>query len=377
MNRNTMTEIENLFKQSTYRPDPENENALVITYDLNAAEALIYIEHVVHAIIESKDDELFTVIDHGNGVKHVTPTRLAKAILLAINNVIGKVTDHFPIHEFNPYIKVFFKNLGTGELIEIIKVHESLKSNSNFYHDAVDYGMFMTMVAGIKALVDSIRQDAQSPEFKQIIYNARRSSKKNYEGLIEYIDSLFARHDRLLVLRIDFAYRMGNVITTEPDIDIKYREAKDDLKHFLNNTKSNDLFKHLLGHVWKLEYGAEKGFHFHVLFFFNGARVWKDKKLAMLIGKYWKNKITNGRGIYYNCNANKALYRNLGIGMIKYDNMALRVGLCKAAEYLIKVDYFARLLTPDNGRTFGRGEILEPKGDNDPGRPRSECPEAA
>lgn len=164
---------------------------------------------------------------------------------------------------------------------------------------------------------------------------------------------------------------------TESDIGIKYREAKDDLKHFLNNTKSNDLFKHLLGHVWKLEYGAEKGFHFHVLFFFRGARVWKDKKLARLIGEYWKNQITNGRGIYYNCNANKALYRSLGIGMIKYDNMALRAGLCKAAEYLIKVDHFARLLTPDNGRTFGRGEILEPKGDNDPGRPRSECPEAA
>ena len=365
------TEIKDLFIQSTYRPDPTNSHRLQITYDRDAAEDLTKIERLVHDIIEYKDDQLFIVRDQRNGMTNVRPTRLTKVIISTVYHYTGSVDNHFPIHEFNPYIKVFFKRLKEGGLIDHIKHYEQLISRSNVSYNTAEYSDFMVMAESIEALVDNIRRDVQQPEFKSLIYSSRRLSKKNYNGLVTYIDSLFARHHRLLVVRVDFSYHVGNIITQKSEILTKYQEAKDDLHRFKTNMRSNGLFKHMLGYVWKLEYGAEKGFHYHMLFFFDGSKVRKDENLAMMIGEYWKHNITEGRGIYHNCNANKNSYRSLGIGMINYSDTALRLGLNKAAAYLVKVDYYARILTPNNERTFGRCEILAPKRDNR-GRPRLE-----
>jgi len=376
MKCNVLTELEDQFKQSTYRPDPENTTHLEFTYDLDTADALIQIERVVHAIIERKDDALFIVKDHANGSKKVTSTRLANKIILALCHCTDRMLNHFPIHEFNPYINVFIKQVREDDLLDHIQSNRLFKSGKSIYCDAVGYESFLMMATGIRRLVDNIRRDVQHTEFRSLIYSAKRLSNKNAAGLVTYIDSLFSRYDRLLVVRVDLSYHIGNTIKTPTDIDTKYQEAKDDFRHFLNNTKSNNLFKDLVGYVWKLEYGAEKGFHYHTLFFFNGAKVRKDGYKAMKIGEYWKLNITQGRGIYYNCNAKKSAYRELGIGMIKYNDKTLREGLYKAAEYLVKVDYYAKLLTPTKRRTFGRGEILSTKKDKR-GRPRSYCSETA
>jgi hypothetical protein len=56
--------------------------------------------------------------------------------------------------------------------------------------------------------------------------------------------------------------------------------------------------------------------------------------------------------------------------MIRYHDRELREGLKIAAGYLTKPDYYARMIVPKNGRTFGKGEILpKPKASNR-GRPR-------
>ena len=49
--------------------------------------------------------------------------------------------------------------------------------------------------------------------------------------------------------------------------------------------------------------------------------------------------------------------QNQGTVMINYDDAELLEWLEKAAEYITKPDYYMRLATPDNGRTFGKGEI--------------------
>ena len=91
---------------------------------------------------------------------------------------------------------------------------------------------------------------------------------------------------------------------------------------------------------------------------------------AREIGEYWKLVVTNGRGSYWNCNDKKAGYHHLGIGMIHYSDVEKISNLKQAAVYLVKVDHYVRMLTPDNGRTFGRGEILPPR-TSTVGRPRA------
>ena len=368
MNATKLNDIESLFEQNSYRPSNKNSKCLEITHDLDATKALIRVERLVNDIINHKGNALFTLTETRNGLKQIQQSLLANKIINILRYSIDLINLSFPIHEFNPYLQVFFRHASNEELIKYVKqLTDPLIKKKTCYSD-VEFNEFMRLVTAIEELVAKIQHDVQQLEFKKVVYGSRRLAKKNYNGLVAYIDSLFDRYSRLIVIRVDFSYRMGNAIKTKAEINEKYLEARKDFQHFLNNTKSNSLFCHLLGYVWKLEYGAEKGFHYHLMFFFNGSKLRKDEKIAMLIGEYWKHNITQGRGIYYNCNANKQLYRSLGIGMIHYNDTALRNGLCKAAEYLVKVDHYARLLTPDHARTFGRGEILPNK--EKKGRPR-------
>ena len=122
----------------------------------------------------------------------------------------------------------------------------------------------------------------------------------------------------------------------------------------------------MVGYIWKLEHGPDKGFHYHMMFFFDGSKVREDGTLAKRIGQYWLNVVTNGRGVYYNCNADKSRYKNCGIGMVDHSDNVMRDGLVKAVLYLTKMDLYMKLQTV--GR--GMGKMVRPNPKDARGRPR-------
>jgi len=205
-----------------------------------------------------------------------------------------------------------------------------------------------------------LRAEVHSPAFKKIIDNANRLLTKNHKSLLSYIHRVFEQHARLLVLRVDFGYRLKpRCSVTQADLMTEYQQAKKDYQHFVNNQKGNRLFEYLVGHVWKLEYGLQKGFHYHLILFFDGSKVRQDITLAQQIGEYWQTIITQGRELYFNCNAKKHEYKYLGIGMINHHDTELRNNLNRAAGYLIKIDHFARLSAKSIHRNFGKGIIKQ------------------
>lgn len=187
-----------------------------------------------------------------------------------------------------------------------------------------------------------IRKESRTPEFKKNISRAKEKSSKRYRRSELYIDSLFKnRCTRLLVLRIDFSY--GHECAKHTTV----AQAKMDLAHFLNNKRGKPkLFKGWAGYIRKLEWGPEKGVHFHLIIFFKGSVRHKDGYLAESIGEYWK-EITNKRGIYWNCNdkESKDNYKRLGIGMIEMDNKEKRkILLDDVVNYLAKTEQYLRAI---------------------------------
>ncbi len=198
--------------------------------------------------------------------------------------------------------------------------------------------------------------DTQQPNTYPII-------TKNYQSMTSYIDNLFLRHSRLLVVRIDLAYRKNIDVRfmNTNEVYEAYWQATEDREHLFRNMRSNRLFNHMVGYIWRLEYGNEKGFHYHFIFFYDGSAVQQDITIARMIGQYWENNITQYRGLAYNCNAHKEKYERCGIGMIDWKNFELIANLKLAAQYLAKPDeYISTFMTDiDIGRTFGRGTIKE------------------
>jgi hypothetical protein len=137
---------------------------------------------------------------------------------------------------------------------------------------------------------------------------------------------------------------------------------------FLNNRRGKALYSNLKGYIWRLEYGKQKGHHFHLFFFFDGSKVHKDEHLANLIGKDWI-KVTNGEGGYHNCNANKQNYKHVGIGMISHGDTEKRLILLDVVAYMHKQDQILREKYSDKIHCWGRGEV--PTNRRSPaGRPR-------
>lgn len=209
-------------------------------------------------------------------------------------------------------------------------------------------------------LADSIREKASAPEFRRGLNSYHRSANKNFKELLKYERALFDCYSRMLVLRIDLSYRK-EFCMVEQEVALRHR------KRLFDNARSNKLFRHMLGYVTKLEYGAEKGFHFHCIFFFDGSMVREDITLAKRIGEYWASVISDGMGGYYNCNHAKETYRRCGIGMVTYSDVDKREGLRSAMMYLTKTDIYMKLKA--KGRTFTKGVM--PSSPSGRGRPRA------
>ncbi|MCK7287501.1 inovirus Gp2 family protein [Enterobacter asburiae] len=209
----------------------------------------------------------------------------------------------------------------------------------------------LTTAERVNKLVQDYRSTVGQTEFKQAYKKYQRASVKNLKGVMNYIRHLQEHHSRLLVLRIDLSW------ANEHKADITADEARKHRQQLFRNMKKNPLFRHVLGTVWKLEYAPQRKFHYHMLFILNGNKAQQDGVIAQAFGEYWKHTITKGKGIYYNCNANKARYEDCCLGKLERGDSSKDKGLLQALSYLTKIDACARLVLPGNARTFGRGEV--------------------
>jgi len=275
-------------------------------------------------------------------------------VLLNLRKQKDMIQNYFALNTFSPYVNLFFD------------ITDAAKTNK--------YSDLKFLEALKKAMI-------QDDNFRKEIQQKRKAISKNKQSLLRYIDSLFEYRSRLLVLRIDFSYQkdaggffdqstdQSTEQSTDKRIDLIFGAKKKDLlenwsievreqRNRLIKQLKKKYKKDLVGYVWKLEYGADKAFHYHMIFFLDESKHHQDIRIAESIGEMWKHEITNGRGIYWNCNAKKKHFEKNGriaTGKIKHDDQELRANLNHMASYLTKPDYFVKLTLSDACRTFGKG----------------------
>ena len=231
-------------------------------------------------------------------------------VLLNLKKQKDIIQNHFALNTFSPYVNLFF------DIANISK--EKKYSNLEF--------------------LEHLKRGVAADSFKKEVQQKRKAISKNKNSLLRYIESLFEYRSRLLVLRIDFSYQKdaGGFFTTSDGqrIDLLFGvknkdllekwsiEVREQRKQLIKNLKKK-YKKDLVGYVWKLEYGADKAFHYHMIFFLDESHHRQDVKIAESIGEMWKHEIAQGKGIYWNCNAKKKHFEKNGwiaTGKIKHDD---------------------------------------------------------
>ncbi|WLG78936.1 inovirus-type Gp2 protein [Pseudomonas sp. FP1911] len=313
------------------------------------------------SVIENNSGDIFGAPSFRYGRELVFSQR-QESVLSAVLITYPEVERGMVLFKVNPYVRAFYE------------CYMSVRP-SNPYR--AGYSELPECFDRLNRFVSAVRERISSSAFKREMSAHMRAANKNCSELLKYIDALFARYSRLLVLRIDFSYGKGKLEVED------FSEPRDRLS--LLNLVSEKIVKHraglisylknkcpglgMVGYVWKLEYGREKGHHYHMMFFLDGAKVRQDIVVAKRIGEYWNNVVTQGKGLYYNCNGDKNKYKYCGVGMINYSDAEALHNLKRAAVYLTKVDRYISACMPGNKRTFGKGGVPKAS-ERSVGRPR-------
>ncbi len=342
--------------------DPES-NGLSSSFD-NSSMLFDSISRIMGAVtaIEGSTGDIFKLERSARPETWILGEKQASVVsAVAVN--YSELERELVLFKVTPYVKVFLDCF-----LEVRPKNPRVLKKTELPNCFSDLNRFVGMV----------RERICGKAFKRVLSAHLRASNKNYLGLVNYIDGLFSLRSRILVLRIDFSYGRGKVeieaCTKSSDrlsllcnVTEKIARHRMELVDYLKN-KCPELG--MLGYVWKLEYGREKGHHYHMMFFLDGAKVRQDVVIARRIGEHWNNVITKGDGVYFNCNRNKERYKHCGVGMICHNEMEKLKSLKeKAAIYLTKSDQYVSACMPTNKRTFGKGTLPKLKA-RSTGRPR-------
>lgn len=182
----------------------------------------------------------------------------------------------------------------------------------------------------LKSMIDKIKSK------RLYISSLKEGGKKNSNksSMEKFISQIFREYEhsanpKICVIRLDLYYdttkykvNCFDKLSRERNLD----DIKLDFQNFLNyirekfSKKISEKTSEKFWYIWKLEFGIDRGYHYHCIIFLDGQKHQQDINLAIEMGEQWKRVITNNRGNYFNCNAHKEKYSHIGIGnMTKYD----------------------------------------------------------
>ncbi len=201
-------------------------------------------------------------------------------------------------------------------------------------------------------------------------HTVSHTNEKMQKSISQYLDSLHDHYSKLVAIRIDLGYSKERAQQTQ------LSDIKQDVKRMLDNRRGKpSIFENQVGYVIKYEDTPDKGPHAHALFLYDGQHVQKDGYRGDQLGLYWNERITEGTGVYHNCNRDKKKYLKCGIGMIDHSDTTKRDNLINhVVPYMLKAEQ-----SIDGIRQTGKEKSITkgiaPKTKSSTGRPRASTAE--
>lgn len=273
------------------------------------------------------------------------------------------------------YLKAFFMNHAKSErcifsphVQAVIEALEAVGLEPYFFRfrepGTSEPSMGKTHGAIFNEVTSKVSEIVRSSAFKERVRVRARNAARNEAKGLAIEQKVFENKSRQLVLMLHFGFQEQHRSKITFDEIQKYR------KKFFNNCRTNKLLRGIVDYIWKLEEGDESGLHLHVLIFYT-ADSCRDVYIAQRIGEYWV-KVTDGKGQYWNSNADKWFHEKyghgVGTGEINWNDDAKRESLRKNIRYMTKADQFLKMKYGERSHLFGTSQVEEKKKS---GRPRT------
>ncbi|MFQ2861489.1 inovirus-type Gp2 protein [Aeromonas caviae] len=306
--------------------------------------------HIIELVENMSIDTVPKVAVINSRREGVYLTSKTKGLLDALEAVGDYFCSHTYISSAHPTVVLFLSHMQHVDGLARINQRGLNENTAN------------ELAKDINDVLNLLHQELYGKQHQKKLNNLLRVAPRNSQSIDKYIPVLFIKYAKLLFVRLDIGYREDIYSRLSAD------DAIDDRRRYLALIKKR--FPHMVGYIWKMEYGKDRRFHSHLTLIFNGAYHQQDGSLGRLLGKYWED-CTYGLGTYYNCANRRRQYQEWdadGIGMVHWDDEKKQEKLFKALEYLTKPDELMLATLPSPRRTFGRMEI--PEASRRRGRPR-------
>lgn len=342
-------EDESAFKLSMFQI---KDGKYCIDHESTYTDALITIEKVLVKLAKDNDE-----IESINTEKY--------RVLFSYENLKSSINFYFPLSKFSPYVNLYFE-FGSKFMINVDKMEEIER----------------------RKILIKFQKELNSDDFRTKILQRRKEISNNKRSVVKYIDDLFRYCTKLLVIRIDLKYNIYsqyNVIIEDVNFFIGktvfYKDEEQLRSCAIDTQKHKDQFmkivkkrygSDLIGYIWNMRYGEEKGFYYPMIFFLDGSKYQSGSCIAESIGDLWVNEITQKKGLYANLNSEKNLLKKnkyVVTEIIKYNDNQLRKKLDRMVTYLVKNEYFLRIVINNKSHSYDRGQSPKKK---KVGRPRKQ-----
>lgn len=334
-----------------------------ISKSFDVAAAILSMEEVAKKIIAMKDDPRFVVDPKKRNPSIILPgdSMLCNKVVSFLRVPEDQVKSFRLRYKFHPLVNILI-----SELLE-----EHLFGFNEYDFDIARGSLIGGYSAGLNNYCEKLNKafsnlrKETSSRGATLSRNFVRGAQQNLKSLKDLFNNLLSVRSKILVVRVDLLYSDAFGVE-EFGSEKTYQQVSLDRACFIDELKK--IYGNgLMGYAWKLEYGVSRGYHYHMVFFFDGARHHQDIKIGLQIGMEWGKK-TEWRGTFHNCNGHKAQYRVCGVGMFKHSDPDLEDRFDAMASYLTKADYHGRLILPRKQRSFQTTFCKEKKGAK--GRPR-------
>lgn len=199
-------------------------------------------------------------------------------------------------------------------------------------------------------IIAFVREGANTQRFAEARRQRREHAKRQYATCVAYAKGLFEHFPSLVFAQVDLNY------TGLPSHRSR-QQYKNDIEHFLNNRRSNGIFKHLVGYIATPSHWQKTGYHWEVTLIFDGSTI-EEKALPLVqIGEFWKGILGDGSGGYRIIDQQADGFRPIAIGYIERHDSTRRRGLLLAFAYRAKVEQYFRL---KEGRSLLKGGLPAP-----------------
>lgn len=269
---------------------------------------------------------------------------------IARNELLDQVGAIYPEVRLHPLLKAVLDEVLSEDIRDLV-------CNIGRYRGLKLMGR---VVDTLNELIERLRSTIRSKEVARVLHNYHRGVLKNRKQLHALVDALFRRFSKVLVIRVDLSYKLPESRPFDRQ-NLSHSDVRRDFRTLLKDLRTKLFKTNFITYAWKLEYGPRTGYHYHVVFFFNGSNVMRDVDIAAQIGDHWSKKVAEGSGGCFNCNAHKDKYPSNGIGLIDHrDTEKINVLKRLVLGYLLEVDYLIRPVAADRIRTFGTGAPPKP-----------------